>query len=176
VVGKRSAVRNQNVALDRVCTNYAVFLDDDVLLTDGWLERLRETMDRTGAGAVSARQLRLDGTPLSSGAACAKNEIVEMCFGRACFMFRADLGLRFDEQFVRSQWDDFDFIFQLYEKGYKAYIDGRVDFYHHADPEVCQDQDYDYFVQKWSQKGLYRGLMYCRYPGGERDYLPNFGA
>jgi len=176
VVGKRHAVLNQNIALDRVRTKYAVFLDDDILLTEGWLERLRETMDRTGAGAVSARQLRMDGTPLSSGAACARGEIVEICFGGACFMFRTDLGMRFDETYVRSQWDDFDFIFQIYEKGYKAYIDGRVEFYHHADPKICQDQNYDYFVRKWTQKGLYRGLMYCRYPFGHRGYLPNFGA
>jgi glycosyltransferase involved in cell wall biosynthesis len=175
-VGKRSAVRNQNIALDRARTKYAVFLDDDILLTEGWLERLRETMDRTGAGAVSARQLRMDGTPLSSGAACQKDEIVEICFGGACFMFRTDLGLRFDETFVRSQWDDFDFIFQFYELGYKAYIDGRVEFYHHADPKICQDQNYDYFIRKWTQKGLYRGLMYCSYPGSHRGYLPNFGA
>jgi dienelactone hydrolase len=176
VAGKRSCVRNQNLALDRARTRYAVFLDDDILLTEGWLERLRETMDRTGAGAVSARQLRMDGSPLASAAAVAKGEIAEICFGGACFMFRNDLGLRFDEQFVRSQWDDFDFIFQFYELGYKCYVDGRVEFNHHADPKHCLDQNYHYFVQKWTQKGLYRGLMFCRYPNGHRGYLPNFGA
>jgi dienelactone hydrolase len=174
-VGKRHCVLNQNVALERARTRYAVFLDDDILLTDGWLEKLRETMDRTGAGAVSGRQLRLDGEPLASAAACAPGEIVEICFGGACFMFRNDLGLRFDERYVRSQWDDFDFIFQIYERGFKAYIDGRVDFHHHADPKHCMDQNYDYFVRKWTEKGLYRGLMLCRYPGGQRGYLPNFG-
>jgi len=176
VAGKRSCVRNQNLALDRARTRYAVFLDDDILLTEGWLERLRETMDRTGAGAVSARQLRMDGSPLASGAAVEKGEIAEICFGGACFMFRNDLGLRFDERFVRSQWDDFDFIFQFYELGYKCYIDGRVEFYHHADPKHCVDQNYHYFAQKWTRKGLYRGLMFCRYPNGHRGYLPNFGA
>jgi dienelactone hydrolase len=176
VAGKRSCVRNQNLALDRASTRYAVFLDDDVLLTEGWLERLRETMDRTGAGAVSGRQLRMDGSPLASAAAVEKGEIAEICFGGACFMFRNDLGLRFDERFVRSQWDDFDFIFQFYELGYKCYIDGRVEFYHHADPKHCLDQNYHYFVQKWTRKGLSRGLMFCRYPNGHRGYLPNFGA
>src|SRR5581483_10277052 len=135
VAGKRSCVRNQNIALDRARTRYAVFLDDDILLTEGWLERLRETMDRTGAGAVSGRQLRMNGSPLASGAAVEKGEIAEICFGGACFMFRNDLGLRFDERYVRSQWDDFDFIFQLYELSYKCYIDGRVEIYHHADPK-----------------------------------------
>jgi GT2 family glycosyltransferase len=133
-------------------------------------------MDRTGAGAVSGRQLRMDGSPLASGAAVERGEIAEICFGGACFMFRNDLGLRFDERFVRSQWDDFDFIFQFYERGYKCYIDGRVEFYHHADPKQCIDQNYHYFTQKWTQKGLYRGLMFCRYPDGQRGYLPNFGA
>ena len=175
VVGHRSAVKNQNLALDRVRTRYAVFLDDDVLLTPGWLERLRETMDRTGAGAVSGRQLRMNGEPLASAAAVAPGQIVEIAFGGACFMFRTDLGIRFDERFVRSQWDDFDFLFQIYERGYKGYIDGRVDFYHHADPKYVTDQNYDYFVRKWTEKGLYRGLMFCRYPGGQRGYLPNFG-
>ena len=52
VVGRRHAAVNQNRALDRALTRYAVFLDDDVLLTEGWLERLRETMDATGAGVV----------------------------------------------------------------------------------------------------------------------------
>ncbi|HLI28794.1 MAG TPA: glycosyltransferase [Chloroflexota bacterium] len=175
VVGHRSAVKNQNLALDRVRTKYAVFLDDDVLLTPGWLERLRETMDRTGAGAVSGRQLRMNGEPLASAAAVAPGQIVEIAFGGACFMFRTDLGIRFDERFVRSQWDDFDFLFQIYERGYKGYIDGRVDFYHHADPKYVVDQNYEYFVRKWTAKGLYRGLMFCRYPGGQRGYLPNFG-
>ena len=175
VVGKRHAVLNQNRALERVRTRYAVFLDDDVLLTPGWLERLRETMDRTGAGAVSGRQLRMNGEPLASAAAVAPGQIVEIAFGGACFMFRTDLGIRFDERFVRSQWDDFDFLFQIYERGYKGYIDGRVDFYHHADPKYVTDQNYDYFVRKWTEKGLYRGLMFCRYPGGQRGYLPNFG-
>jgi hypothetical protein len=174
IVGKRSAVLNQNVGLDRARTRYAVFLDDDVLLTEGWLERLRETMDRTGAGAVSARQLRMDGSPLSTACACGEGNVVEALSGGACFMFRTDLGLRFDETYVRSQWDDVDFMFHLFERGYKAYVDGRVDFYHHNDPKVWRAQNLCHFVDKWTGKGLLRGWAMYTYENGSA-FMPCFG-
>ena len=143
-----------------------MFLDDDVLLTEGWLERLRETMDRTGAGAVSARQLRMDGSPLSTAAACGNGGIVEALSGGACFMFRTDLGLRFDERYVRSQWDDVDFMFQLYERGYKAYIDGRVSFYHHAEGKIWRNQNLMHFQEKWTTRKLLQGWLMYRYANG----------
>jgi hypothetical protein len=173
-VGKRSAVLNQNVGLDRARTRYAVFLDDDVLLTEGWLERLRETMDRTGAGIVSARQRRMDGSLLATAAACPNGEIAEALSGGACFMFRNDLGLRFDEYFVRSQWDDIDFAFQFYERGYKTYVDGRADFYHHNDPKVWRAQNLCYFVDKWMRKGLLRGWVTYKFEHGSAIW-PCFG-
>jgi len=175
VVGKRHAVRNQNLALERARTRYAVFLDDDVLVTEGWLERLRETMERTGAGAVSGRQLRMDGSPLSTAWACGEGGIIEALSGGACFMFRNDLGLRFDENYVRSQWDDVDFMFQLYERGYKTYIDGRVDFYHHNDPKAWRGQNLCYFVEKWLRKGLLQGWALYTYDGGGSAFMPCFG-
>jgi hypothetical protein len=174
ITGKRSAVLNQNVGLERARTRYAVFLDDDVLLTEGWLERLRETMERTGAGAVSARQRRMDGSLLSTAAAAGDGEVVEALSGGACFMFRTDLGLRFDETYVRSQWDDVDFMFQLFEQGYKAYVDGRVDFYHHNDPKVWRGQNLCHFVDKWLGKGLLRGWAMYSYPQGTA-VMPCFG-
>jgi GT2 family glycosyltransferase len=173
-VGKRSAVLNQNVGLDRALTRYAVFLDDDVILTEGWLERLRETMDRTGAGIVYARQLRMDGSLLSTSAASPHGEIVEALSGGACFMFRNDLGLCFDETYVRSQWDDVDFMFHLYERGLRAYVDGRVDFYHHNDPKVWRAQNLCHFVDKWTRKGLLRGWAMYSYENGSA-FMPCFG-
>jgi len=143
-------------------------------LTEGWLERLRETMDRTGAGAVSARQLRMDGSPLSTACACGEENVVEALSGGACFMFRTDLGLRFDETYVRSQWDDVDFMFHLFERGYKAYVDGRVDFYHHNDPKVWRAQNLCHFVDKWTAKGLLRGWALYTYENGSA-FMPCFG-
>jgi hypothetical protein len=173
-VGKRSAVLNQNVGLDRALTRYAVFLDDDVVLTEGWLERLRETMDRTGAGIVYARQLRMDGSLLSTSATCAHGEVAEALSGGACFMFRNDLGLRFDEYYVKSQWDDIDFAFEFYARGYKSYMDGRADFYHHNDPKVWRAQNLCYFVDKWTRKGLLRGWTMYKYEDGSAIW-PCFG-
>ena len=46
--------------------------------------------------------LRMDGSPLASAAAVEKGEIAEICFGGACFMFRNDLGVRFDERYIHD--------------------------------------------------------------------------
>ncbi|HEY7064636.1 MAG TPA: glycosyltransferase [Chloroflexota bacterium] len=166
VVGRRHAAANQNRALDRARTRYAVFLDDDVLLTEGWLERLRETMDRTGAGAVSGRQLGMDSRALYTSAGCPEGAIVEAPIGGTCFMFRNDLGLRFDEAYVRSQWDDVDFMYQLYERGYKTYVDGRVTFYHHAEGKIWRNQNLMYFDKKWQERKLLQGWVAHRYSNG----------
>src|SRR4051812_8669413 len=177
VVGKRHAARNQNLALDRVLTRYAVFLDDDILLTEGWLERLRETMDRTGAGAVSGRQLSIDGRALYSSAGCPEGAIVEAPIGGTCFMFRTDLGLRFDESYVRSQWDDVDFMFQLSEHGYKTYVDGRVPFNHYAEGKIWLNQNFTHFNQKWTERGRLQGWFRYRYANGHIvTLLPSYGT
>jgi len=177
VVGKRHAARNQNLALDRALTRYAVFLDDDVILTEGWLERLRETMDRTGAGAVSGRQLGMDGRALYSSAGCPEGAIVEAPIGGTCFMFRTDLGLRFDESYVRSQWDDVDFMFELYDRGYKTYVDGRVPFYHFAEGKIWLNQNFFHFEQKWKERRRLLGWYRYRYANGHIvTLLPSYGA
>ena len=177
VVGKRHAVLNQNVGLDRARTKYAVFLDDDVILTEGWLERLRETMDRTGAGAVSGRQLGMDGRALYSSAGCPEGAIVEAPIGGTCFMFRTDLGLRFDESYVRSQWDDVDFMFELYDRGYKTYVDGRVPFYHFAEGKIWLNQNFFHFEQKWKERRRLLGWYRYRYANGHIvTLLPSYGA
>jgi hypothetical protein len=166
VVGRRHAAANQNRALHRARTRYAVFLDDDVLLTEGWLERLRETMHRTGAGAVSGRQLGMDGRALYTSAGCPEGEIIEAPIGGTCFMFRNDLGLRFDEAYVRSQWDDVDFMYQLYERGLRTYVDGRVTFYHHAEGKIWRNQNLMHFQQKWQERKLLQGWVAHRYANG----------
>jgi hypothetical protein len=166
VVGRRHAARNQNLGLERARTRYAVLLDDDILLSDGWLERLRETMERTGAGAVSGRQLSMDGRPLYTSAGCPEGAIIEAPIGGTCFMFRNDLGLRFDEAYVRSQWDDVDFMFQLYRLGLKTYIDGRVPFHHHAEPRIWRNQNLLHFQKKWTEAGLLQGWVMYRYGDG----------
>jgi len=90
-------------------------------------------------------------------------------------MFRTDLGLRFDERYVRSQWDDVDFMFQLYERGYTALVDGRVDFWHHNDPKVWRAQNLVYFVNKWMAKGLLRGWAMYTYDRLGTAFMPCFG-
>lgn len=50
----RSGTPNQlrNQALETVQTKYVCFIDNDVLVTQGWIETLVSTAERTGAGIV----------------------------------------------------------------------------------------------------------------------------
>lgn len=50
----RSGTPNQlrNQALETVQTKYDYFIDNDVLVTQGWIETLVSTAERTGAGIV----------------------------------------------------------------------------------------------------------------------------
>lgn len=47
--------------IDEIETEYTVFIDNDVLVSEGWLERLVECADETGAGAVGPLYLWGDG-------------------------------------------------------------------------------------------------------------------
>lgn len=47
--------------IGEIDTEYAVFIDNDVLVSEGWLERLVECADQTGAGAVGPLYLWGDG-------------------------------------------------------------------------------------------------------------------
>ena len=52
----------RNLALPYVTTEYVVFIDNDVLIEQGWLERLVRAADETGAAMVGPLYLWSDGT------------------------------------------------------------------------------------------------------------------
>jgi GT2 family glycosyltransferase len=49
--------RARNIALARIETRYVVFLDNDAIVSAGWLERLVDCAEETGAAAVGATTL-----------------------------------------------------------------------------------------------------------------------
>ncbi len=65
----------RNLALAEVKTKYVVFVDNDVLFTDGWLEKLIECAEETGAWVVGP--LYCEGQP--------EDEIIHMAGGFAHF-------------------------------------------------------------------------------------------
>ena len=64
--------RARNLGLAHVHTPYVVFIDNDVFVTRGWLAKLVECAEETGADVVSP--LVCEGTPLHSIIHCAGGE------------------------------------------------------------------------------------------------------
>ncbi len=64
--------RSRNLGLAHVRTPYVVFLDNDVFVTRGWLEKLVECADATGADVVSP--LVCEGAPHHATIHCAGGE------------------------------------------------------------------------------------------------------
>jgi GT2 family glycosyltransferase len=68
----------RNLVLNQVKTSYVVFIDNDVLVTPGWLEKLIQCAEETGALIVSP--LYLEGNP--------ENQVIHMAGGFAHFRDR----------------------------------------------------------------------------------------
>jgi len=106
------AAANRNLALDMAETSEVIMIDDDLTgfpagWNEGMLEALRTERD---AVVVSARLLDKSGKPgqMLGNPEDRPGEIVEVArreLPTACIAFRAD-GLRFDEAFVGSGWED----------------------------------------------------------------------
>jgi GT2 family glycosyltransferase len=70
--GYLSPNRARNLGLAHVRTPYVVFLDNDVFVTTGWLTKLLECAEQTGADVVSP--LVCEGTPYHTVIHCAGGE------------------------------------------------------------------------------------------------------
>lgn len=113
-----SAAHNRNYGLTRATSDVVIMVDDDVcrfpVIWANHLEGVLRSNPR--CAMVSARLLNEDGTPgpmlreppptVNTGLTVAKSLLT------ACVAFHND-GLRFDENFVGSGWEDDDFCAQL---------------------------------------------------------------
>jgi GT2 family glycosyltransferase len=77
----------RNLVLDQVKTPYVVFIDNDVLVTPGWLEKLVQCAEETGALVVSP--LYLEGKP--------EDQVIHMAGGFAHFRERAGKNTFFEK-------------------------------------------------------------------------------
>lgn len=113
-----SAAHNRNYGLTRATSDVVIMVDDDVCeFTEQWANHLGNVLHSNPRCAmVSARLLNEDGTPgpmlreppptVNTGLTVARS------LPAACVAFHND-GLRFDENFVGSGWEDDDFCAQL---------------------------------------------------------------
>lgn len=158
-----SAAANRNWCLDRSEGEVLVMLDDDISgFSPGWLHALVAPLfDNPLVCMVSARLLTPDGRVAPTCSRCydLTPEEIEVRPNDHCVLPSAaiafrNIGLRFDEKFKGSGWEDNDFCFQYLQRNpwYKFIQSNRCRLIH-ANEQKRQsefwDHNKDYFEWKW---------------------------
>jgi hypothetical protein len=158
---ENSVAYNSNRALEKAKGDIILKVDDDIFnITPGWdkvfVDMLNQEKDIV---MVSARVFNVDGTVqlTCSNSVDLTPDVVEPPSGLVpycCVAFRND-GLRFDENFKGSSFDDTDFTLQLRMKypGSRVVINNTVTINHRLESKGCLfGLNQEYFTNKW--KGI----------------------
>jgi len=158
---------------------YALFLNDDVELTPGWLEPLIEMLDRhPEVGAVGSRLLYPDGRIQHDGKMFLQRDLlpyhvniggpagrderpveVDTLTG-ACLIGRREL-VGFSEDYRRGYYEDTDMCLRIKERGYSLVLHrGSVVIHHHGvsmgreqrATERALARNQRLFLERWSTK------------------------
>ena len=163
-----------NKCLKTLDTPFLVCLDDDVVLTPGWLEALLEAAENDPSiGAVGCMHLNADGCINHSGGwihcegrsehfryLLSSTEYVPYVCS-ACMLIRKT-SLSFDETFSKY-WHEGEFCLRLWESGFRVAVAPHK-VYHLANQQMLQqhgkeavqtarERDRAVFVKKWVETG-----------------------
>lgn len=155
-----SAAQNRNYGLDLAKHRHIIMLDDDVTgFADQWDVFMIAPLAYSNVALVSARLMRPDGRPgIMVGDNYDMQETVIIVEKRrlptACIAFEND-GIRFDENFVGSGFEDDDFCKTLgikYPNG-RFIINNAVQVIHKNEMKNQGGRNWElnrrYFLQKW---------------------------
>jgi hypothetical protein len=161
-----SAAKNRNYGLTVAESNTLVMLDDDMTgFFEGWLTKILEPIARdSNVCMVSARLMNQDGT---IGPTSADNFDIETkwvyvqrkVMPSAAIAF-IDLGLRFDEKYIGSGYEDTDMCFQYHRENpkYEFVINNECKLIHlhesknQGEAGEPTNPNRQYFLQKWGGK------------------------
>lgn len=144
-------------------------LNNDIVVTPGWLERLVAFMEATGHGLVSpsAREGKLDYDLIGYA-----QEFVRKCAGAtregamyaACMLIRRDVFERigmFDEGFSYGGCEDTDFLWRMKQAGFSVAMTGSVLIHHfsmvtqdaikQSDEKAYPAENLAHFKKKWNR-------------------------
>ncbi len=142
-------LRSCNRAAERARGEYVVILNNDIILTTGWLQAMREVFDhQKNVGMVGAKLIYPDGVLQEAGGIvwrdgsawnlgrnddASKPEYnylreVDYCSG-ACLMLRREFWMSlggFDERYVPAYYEDTDLAFRVREAGKRVIYQPRA--------------------------------------------------
>lgn len=166
---------SNNVAARIADGDILLFLNNDTVLTKGWLDPMLESLcSEKGIGVVGNIQLGVDTGRIDHAGICydligrpehyLKGRALSAARGdgrfssavtAACCMIRRDLFLSvggFDEAF-RNGCEDIDLCLRLSQMGYRHWVDYRSVIYHHvsASPgrKDHEDRNLALFLKRW---------------------------
>ena len=160
---KVSASANRNIGLDQAKSPIIIMIDDDIIgFFDGWEQKIIEPIIKDHRVCmVSARLMNKNGT---TGPNCADNHDLSIpwiylpkrnhCVMPSAAIAFVDKGLRFDENFIGSGWEDNDFCFQYLQLNpeYKFVLNNECPLIHLNEMKNQQlhfQHNQRYFYEKW---------------------------
>lgn len=175
-------LRNCNVNARSAEGDYIVFLNNDTVVTPGWLDALVDTArSDPSVGMVGCKLLNADGTVQEAGGVIYQNgwgysygrgddparpeynyvRQVDVVTG-ACFLVRREAFERlggFDEVFAPAFYEEFDLAFAMAEHGYKVVYQPASEVYHLGSASYGAEQrdrqstlNHKKFCQKWARR------------------------
>jgi len=153
VASSGSSAANRNTGLDKAKGDFIIMCDDD---TEGympdWDKGLIDTLEQTGASAVSARLMNRDGTihACNHGNRDISKDFVGIStMPTSCCVFRKT-SLRFDEGFVGGGFEDTDFFRRM---GGSYFIANTVRVIHRQEGRYTSiPHNRAYYNKKWGGK------------------------
>ena len=182
IEGRRSAAENRNIALSMVSSPWFVMMDDDVIVTKGWLETLLKYTGE-GIGQIQPKLLFPNGRIFSAEkifiAPWGENKVIgmgekdrgqfsyvrtaEMLSG-TCNLYNSKIldACSFDTNYKGAQWEDCDFTMQIKMSGFHLLYCGEAEVYHHNLYRNALTENYNYFKEKWfgRRELTRRGVLY----------------
>ncbi|MBU2102207.1 MAG: glycosyltransferase, partial [Candidatus Omnitrophica bacterium] len=182
VEGERSAAENRNRALAQATSGWFVIMDDDVVVTPGWLDTILAHRNEA-IGQIQPKLLFPDNrifsaekmfiNPWGDNVVVGRGQndngrfdyikIVELLSGTCCLYNKKILDTCFfDTRYVGTQWEDCDFSLQIRRSGFDLLYCGASAVYHHNLYRNPSTENFLYFKEKWfshrsiSRRGVLR--------------------
>lgn len=148
------SAKNSNCLIDSSPTEYMILVDDDVMFRNkGWDECLIGALTLSlGVGVVVPRLFSANHDPINEQSHVPKDTIMSGIKSAGAVMAFREQGLRHDEAYKKTQYNDTDFLYQHLALNQLVIVDGRVDVLHMRKPNFStpwNTANRAYFLKKW---------------------------